>query len=256
MSYQVWYLDPTAAGKYPADCFISIAGANDYQDLWAVRSTVGTIDPTEQVDILSSNRKTLESFANMKARVSFLALEEQKMKVLKKLFAFTETLVPGTPVVVWTDVPSEAIWTDLPSGTIYTFENKNGAGTEVASITVSDTGGALILDTDYKKWVDSQGFTYVVFLTATTGATTVDYTYTPNASENWELILWNQTIKRFDVKFVAYEDTKNRVFELKNANLISVFETTFANVSQDWDLTGSNLEFQTDEKVIFTDEIL
>ena len=252
MSYQVWYLDPTAAGKYPADCFISIAGENNYQDLWAVRSTVGTIDPTEQVDILSSNRRTLESFANMKARVSFLALEEQKMKVLKKLFAFNETLVAGAPVTV----TSETIWDDLPSGAIYTFVNKNGDGTQVASISVSDTGWALVLDTDYKVWVDSQGSTYVVFLTATTGATTVDYTYTPNASENWELNLWNQSIRRFDVKFVAYEDTKNRIFEVKNAKLNSVFDTTFANVSQDWDLTGSSLEFESDEKVIFKDEIL
>lgn len=253
MAYQTWYLDPTAAWKYPADVFISIAWANDYKDLWAVRTTVGSIDPTEQVDILSTNRSTLETFANMKARVSFLALEEQKLKVLKTFFNFSETLTPGTPVAV----TNEAIGTDLPSGTIYTFVNKNGAGTQVASITISGTGWALVLNTDYKLGVDSQGYTYAVFLNATTGATDVDYTYTPNESEAGSLTLWNQSIKRFDIKFVAYKDTKTRTFEIKNAKLLSVYETQFSNVSQDGDLTGANLEFESDSgSVSFYDEIL
>lgn len=107
--------------------------------------------------------------------------------------------VAGTPVAI----TNEAVGTTVAAGTIYTFANKNWDNTQVASITASDTGWALVLNTDYTLWVDDEGNTYMVILLATTGATVVNYTYTPNASKLSSYKTQQKTTPYSLIKFVT-----------------------------------------------------
>lgn len=110
--------------------------------------------------------------------ITFTWLDVNNRPVFDKMLGLDLLNVAGVPV----SITNEPAGTALALGAIYRFANKNGAGTEVASIVVKDTTGTLVLDTDYAVGVDANGYTYITILAATTGATTVDYAYTPNAS--------------------------------------------------------------------------
>lgn len=89
----------------------------------------------------------------------------------------------GTPVAITDEAHT------LSDTNFVRLNHKNGAGTEVASITVTDaTGNAAVRNTDYVMAVDSAGYTCIARVAASTvisdnEGVLVDYTYTPNASE-------------------------------------------------------------------------
>jgi hypothetical protein len=61
----------------------------------------------------------------------------------------------------------------------------------------------MVLNTDYTVAVNSNGETYIVILVASTGATTANYTYTPNESETAEINIGTNELKNFEVKIEA-----------------------------------------------------
>lgn len=110
--------------------------------------------------------------------ITFTWLDVNNRPVFDKMLGLDLLNVAAAPV----SITGESVGSAVSQGTIYRFVNKNGDGTEVASIVVTDGTGALTLHTDYEVGVDADGYTYIVILVTTTGATTVDYDYTPNAS--------------------------------------------------------------------------
>jgi hypothetical protein len=62
-------------------------------------------------------------------------LETQDPDKFNLLFNSERTLVAGTPV----NVTAEVVGTTVASGTTYTLANRNGNGTVVSSIVVTDT---------------------------------------------------------------------------------------------------------------------
>jgi hypothetical protein len=110
--------------------------------------------------------------------IKFTWLDVNNRPAFDKMLGLDLLNVAAAPVAI----TGEVVGTTVAAGTIYRFVNKNGDGTQVAAISAADTDGALGLNTDYTLGVDADGYTYMVILVATTGATTVDYTYTPNAS--------------------------------------------------------------------------
>lgn len=250
-----WADKPQALdGQYPADLSVRLVGDTTWTNLGAVRGAVATWNGTDIIDILSDNRWTLKKFTNLSATIGATLLETQDPDKFNLLFNSTRTLVASAPVAE----PGEVIGDDLTSGTIYTLVNKNGANTEVASITVSDTGGALVLDTDYKVKVDSQGYTYLVFLNATTGETTVDYTYTPNESVQQDVTTGSNELKNFEVKLEVSLESKVRTITIGSATLNSEYSTNFADIAEAGDVTGSEVTFDSNKgtKITYFDEIL
>lgn len=72
-------------------------------------------------------------------------------------------------------VTGEACGTGFVAGDVYLLGQVNGQPrTNVSAVTISDTGGALVLNTDYTLNADTGT---VTFLLPTTGAVTADYTY-------------------------------------------------------------------------------
>lgn len=250
----IWADKPKALdGQYPADLKVRLVWGTTWTNLWAVTGAVATWDWTEVVDILSDNRWTLKKFANLSATIAATLKETQDPEKFKLLFNSVETLTPGTPV----PVPNEAVGTDLIAGTVYTLLNKNGAGTVVASITVSDTGWELVLDTNYTVSVVN-GETRIVFLTATTGATTVNYTYTPNEAVDQVVTTWANELKNFEVQLEVVLDTKVRTITIASATLNSAYSTNFADIVEAGDVPWSEVTFESNKwtTITYHDEIL
>lgn len=85
-------------------------------------------------------------------------------------------------------VTDEAHGTGWTVGQPIRLTFKNGNNTQVGAIVVEEDNIALVLNTDYRIYVSDgtngvAGYTYIIPLTAQTGAITVSYTYTPNASK-------------------------------------------------------------------------
>lgn len=248
-------INPNDLAKFKGILEVRPAGTSGaYTRLASVRGLVGNIDTSEVIDVKADDTGSVFKVANTQATVEAELLENMGRDVLALLFTGTNVDVAGsaTPVV------AEAMGTTLGAGTIYTFLNKNGAGTQVASISLADTGGALVLNTDYTLGVNADGYTYAVILVATTGATTCSYTYTPNASEKITISVDSTAVKSFDVKITAVDSGKNRIINLTSAAFTSTYGMNFADVVEQGDITGATLTFTADKgsNFIYTNEIL
>jgi hypothetical protein len=223
--------------------------------LASVRGLTTTIDDTNVVEIKADDTGTVLKVVDRTANVAFELLENRGRDTLGLLFGGTSTNVAGTPVAV----TGENAWTTISAGVIYTLAKANGAGTEVASITVSDTGWALVLSTDYLVWVDTSWKTYIVFINATTWATTVDYTYTPNASENLTLDLTTIELKNFAIRVTAEDvNGKKSYTTLTSATLNSEYSISYADVIEAGDITGATLTFTANKgsQFVYENEII
>lgn len=112
--------------------------------------------------------------------------EEGNLDVLQVMLGEAYTAVAGSA----TPVTNEAYGTAPASwvlGQPIRVLNKNGDNTAVSSLVVKIAGATKVLNTDYRVYVGNGtngilGATYVVPLTAGTGAVTFDYSYTPTAT--------------------------------------------------------------------------
>lgn len=245
-----------ALGKYTGDLFIREVGSPTWLNMWAVRALVANIDGTEVTEINSDNRGTLIKFTNLKASISVTALETFDRDKLDIIYNTVSSNIAGAEV----EVENEAIGTAVSKGTIYTLLNRNGDKTEVDNIVVTDGTGDLTLNTHYTVGVDTEWNTYLVFLSTTTGATVVDYTYTPNAWEQAEITLWTNSLKNFEVKIEAIipNSSKQRTITLSSATINSTYSLGFQDPIEAGDLAGADIVFEGNKAGTLTyfDEVL
>lgn len=233
-------LNDNALGKYKGNLFIREVGSGNWIDMGAVRALIASLDGTNITEINSDNRGTLIKFVDLQASISVTALETFERDKLNILFNTQSSNVAGTPVAI----TNEAMGSALAAGTIYTFANKNGDNTQVASISLADANGALVLNTDYTLWVNANWETYAVILVATTGATVVNYTYTPNASESAVIEIGTNELKNFEVKIEAdISSTIDRIITLSSATINSTYSLGFTDVIENGDVVGADLVF-------------
>lgn len=246
-------LNEKALGQYKGNLYITPTGWTR-TDMWAVRALVANLDNTNITEINSDNRWTLMKFVDLQAVITVTLLETQDRDKLNLLFNTTSSNIAGTP----TAVTGEVVGTGVAKGTVYTLANKNGDNTAVSSIVVSDTGWALTLNTNYTVSVDANGNTRLVFLTVTTGATTVNYSYTPNDTENAVVTVWTNTLKNFLVEIEAVEATKVRKITLSSATINSTYGLWFTDVVENGDVVGADVTFEANKGSTFTysDQIL
>lgn len=252
--YWMAALNENALGKYKGDLFIREVGSSTWINQWAVRALVWSIDGTNITEITSDNRGTLVKFVDLQASVSVTLLESFDRDKLSLLYNTTNTDVAGTPV----SVTDEAHGTWLTAGDIIVLNNKNGDNTKVASIVVKD-GGSTVLSTDYVSTVTSDGNTQIVLLVDVTGACTVDYTYTPNVSEQAVVNIGTNELKNFEVKIEAITDTAQaRTITLSSATLNSTYSMSFVDIIEAGDITGAELTFDGNKwsTLTYYDEVL
>lgn len=115
-----------------------------------------------------------------------------------------------------TPVTGEAHGTGWTVATPIKVNNKNGANTIVSSIVVKNNSTTLTLNTDYKTYVGNGtngelGYTYIVPLTAQTGAITFDYSYTPNASKFIGGVIQSVEIPQLVVRITSTDSVTGKV---------------------------------------------
>lgn len=251
----MWALKENALGRFKWDILIREVGGSSWTDLGAVRWLVSNIDWTNITEILSDNRWTLMKFADLQARISVTALETFDRDKLNILFNTTSTNVAWTEV----EITDEEIGTAVAKWTIYNFVNQNWDKTQVGSIVVKDGWVGLTLNTNYTVWLGEDWQGYIVFLTDTTLATTVDYKYTPNVWEQAVIDIGTNELKNFEVKIETQTwSTKARTITLSSATINSDYWLGFLDVVEAWDIEGSELVFEWNKGSTLTyfDELL
>ena len=154
-------------------------------DLGAVRNVVSQ-ESWELVKVMGDNVGEIKKFIKNHINTITFNWLELDLANLNSIRGGLDdySVVNGDPVTV----EAEAHGTGWTVGKPFRLNYKNGDDTVVASITVKAGESELIVDDDYKVFVGdgavgTLGYTYITPLTAQTGAITVDYTYTPNASK-------------------------------------------------------------------------
>lgn len=152
-------------------------------DIGAANGTEFAFPPTQEI-VEFDNTEEWRRYTNAdKATITATMFEANGPNIARLLAGMAKkTVIPGTPVAVEEE-------THVLSGTnAVRLENKNGAGTEVASIVVVDSlDGATVRNTDYVISVDSAGYTTIARVSgsekiAEGEEVKVSYSYTPNAA--------------------------------------------------------------------------
>lgn len=157
---------------------ISTDGGSSWTNLWALKDA--NLNVTKSIiEVVMDNAK-MPPKVKIDEAVFSANLYEIVLENLQAIDGIsTYTTVDGSA----TPVTGEALGTGWTVDQPIKLANKNGDNTEVASIVIDADAVALVLDTDYRVYVGSDGYTYIYPLTAQTGVLDADYTYTPLASK-------------------------------------------------------------------------
>lgn len=157
---------------------ISTDGGSSWTNLWALKDA--NLNVTKSIiEVVMDNAK-MPPKVKIDEAVFSANLYEIVLENLQAIDGIsTYTTVDGSP----TSVTGEALGTGWTVDTPIKLANKNGDNTEVGSIVIDADGSPLTLDTDYRVYVWSDGYTYIYPLTAQTGVLDADYSYTPLASK-------------------------------------------------------------------------
>jgi hypothetical protein len=193
------------------------------------------VSKVENTELEFDNCESITKFAKGDRGSFTLSLAEVDFTTLSKTDdgLVNLALVAGTPVPV-VDENIVAL-----TGQAVEFENKNGDGTIVASVAVTNVGGTIpyVEGTDYELIVKDNGYTALVMIDGagiTTGQTLeVDYTYTPNASK---VLTFNATGQKIG-KYGRIIHTNNAGLEFRididNITNITAIEMPFVSNNAD-----------------------
>lgn len=149
---------------------------------------------------------------------------------------------------VATPITNEAHGTGWTIAQPIRLSNKNGANTIVSTIVVKSGATTLALTTDYKTYVGDGtngelGYTYIVPVTAQSGAITASYSYTPNASK---VITFNDNgTKNLKVMRIANTDANGKEFriDIEDGTNFAPISVSFAGDAKD-DVAILPVDFQ------------
>lgn len=181
--------------------------------------------------------------------------------VLKNVLGQKKVSIAASPVTV----TAEAKGTGWTQGQPIKLNNKDGDNTIVASIVVKEEASTLVLNTDYRTYVGDGvngllGYTYIVPISARTGAITVDYSYTPNAGEYAGNVVDVVDMPRLAVRITSTDEVsgKVKIAYLVDCNFAGEMVLGFLDVVRAGDLPNSSFEFTSNrlgDFFIYTDEV-
>ncbi len=261
-------INPNALWKFVGILEIRTAGSSDtWTRLPSIRGLISSIDTTaESVEIVADDTGTVFRWYIPEVTIEAELLEDMDRDLIDLLFDWTPTDVAGSATPVTGEVIQAwavVVW----KGTVYNIINKNWDNSVVSSVVVDDNWTPLTLNTDYTLNVDTDwsvtgtiGTSYITFLTDTGWVwdVDVDYSYTPNASEQTILNISFAENPNFEVRITATDDAKNRIITISSAAFEWVYGMSFLDVVEAGDITGATLNFSGNKAATFTyyDEIL
>lgn len=262
-------INPNELPKFVGILEVRPAGdTGPFTRLACVRGLVATVDTSANtVEVNADDCGTVFSGNRPWISIEAELLEDMGVGTVELLLGgLNRTDVAGTPVPVLGEViQAGAVVVD--KGTVYPIINKSGDNSVVTSVVVDDNGTPLVLATDYTINVDTDGSvtgtigtSYITFLTDTGGVgdVDIDYTYTPNSSEQIEVDSSFTENALFEVKITATEAGKDRIISLTPARFEAPYNMNFLDVVEAGDITGATLTFvwEKDSKLTYKNEIL
>ncbi len=244
-------LNPNDLSKFSGILEIRLAGTTGaWTRLPSVRELATIINDTNIVDVKADDTGTVYKATDRIASIQLQLLENANRDNLALLFGGTSTDVAG----VLTPVAGEALGTGWTVDTPIKLANKNADNTEVSSITIDADATPLVLNTDYRVFVGSDGYTYIMPITAQAGVLDADYSYTPNVSENLELDLKTIELRNFEIRVTATSEGKARKTIISSGTLNSEYSISYQDVIEAGDITGSTLTFESNKGATYTYE--
>lgn len=188
---------------------MSSDGWSTWINLWALKDA--TLNVTKSIIELIVDNAKMPPKVKVDEAVFSANLYEIVLANLQTIDGLADySTIDGTP----TAVTGEALGTGWTVDTPIKLANKNGDNTEVASIVIDADGTPLVLDTDYRVYVGSDGYTYIYPLTAQAGVLDADYSYTPLASSEQ---LYKDIIKTLATNRFKFEnaDEDGKIFGIE-----------------------------------------
>ena len=164
------------------------------------------------------------------------------------MLGLTDLNVAGAPVAWASQVVASWAWSyNVP----IRLANKHGAWLATINSVTGGTNWALVVNVDYIKVVDSEGYTTITIIDSATVTTqsqtiTINYDYTPTATKYQSYIQNNKELPRLVVKLVTCpdENSKTDTYYYVDASLSSALVKNFIDPSRAWDLTWSEIWFE------------
>ena len=188
---------------------VSSDGGNTWTNLGALKDANLNVSKSI-IEVIMDNAK-MPPKVKIDEAVFSANLYEIVLENLQTIDWFADySSVDGTPVAI----TNEAHGTGWTVDEAIKLTNKNGHNTEVASIIIKEDNVALVLDTDYRVFVGSDGYTYILPLTAQNWVITANYTYTPLESKQQ---LYKDIVKTLATNRFKFEnvDEDGKVFGIE-----------------------------------------
>lgn len=230
----------------------------------SVRGLIANIDNTaNQVEVKADDTGTVFKGYLPEMRIEGSFLENADRDLIDLLLGGTPADVAGSIVNNYSQVEASGAWaynTFIP----FDFQDGDGTAPVVDSVT-GGTDGALVLNTDYMLVKNAQGQWGIIVIDSATVTTlaqtmTIQFDYTPNASENLTIPVTFTESERLYVKITATDETglKDRIIILDDATFEGTFGLEFLDVVEAGDLAGTSFVFKAAKgsNLIIQNEIL
>lgn len=258
-------VNPADLSKYVGLLYVRPAGTSDaFTRLASVRGLTANYDVAQNlVEVKADDTGTVYKGSLPEARIEGELLEVFNIDLMELLFGGSRGDVAGTLVAGATQVIASPIIADK----FYPITNQNGSGAILTINSVTGaTDGALTAHDDYQLVVNSEGIYGIVFNTVAGGGTlttlsqavTVNYDYTPNASEGITFPIAFKEAENLEIRIVATEGSKDRTVTISEGTFEGVYGLSFLDIVEAGDIAGAQFVFKANKgaELSIVDEIL
>lgn len=241
-----------------------LASPTAWERIASVRGLVANFDVTQNlVEVKADDTGTVFKGYIPEVRIEGEFLENMNVDVMETILGGTRADVAGTPVSGATQV----IANPFVANNFYEIANQNGDGSLITINSVTGgTDGALTANDDYHLVVNDQGV-YGIVLNTVAGGTnittlaqtiTINYDYTPNASEQLTFDVGFTESPNLLVRITVTEGSQIRRITMDNATFEGVYGLSFLDIVENGDIQGTQFTFKANKGSTFViyDEVL
>lgn len=258
-------INPVDLAKYVGILEVRPAGSSGaYTRLASVRGLTANYDVAQNlVEVKADDTGTVFKGYLPEARIEGEFLEVFNMDLIELLFGGNRSDVAGSLVAGATQVLASPFVPNV----FYPIANQNGNGAPITVNSVTGaTDGALTVNDDYHLVLNDDGIYGIVLNTVAAGVTittlsqviTINYDYTPNASESLTLPIEFKEAENLEIRLTATEGSDIRRITISEGTFEGVYGLSFLDVVEAGDITGAQFVFKANKGANFViyDEIL
>lgn len=247
-------------GKFVGQLEVApIATPTTFTRIGSVRGLNALFDTAaNQVEVKADDTGTVFKGYKPEARIEGSFLEVASRDLMKIILGGTNTDVAGSLVSGATQVLSSGSWA---VNTYYAIENQNGDGSAITINSVTGaTDGALTANDDYDIVQLASGEYGIVLqdvasatnLTTVSQNITIDYDYTPNASEQLALTVAFTEAQSLVVRITATSGSNTRRVTISSGTFEGAYGLEFLDIVEAGDLNGTSFVFKANDAATFT----